>query len=233
MTAATPVDAAPDLGRVARVPRPHRSAHHRHPAHGHLGHPDHRAAGQLLPPAAEQTASRMVDRVLPRRTSSPSRTTPDVLAQQGIGTSVHQQPVHRIPATVIPIFVAAFAAYAFSWMEFPGRDALFVVVVGLLVVPLQTTLIPILQLFADLGHRPAVPRGLAGPYRVRAAVRDLPAAQLHGLVAPRVVFESASIDGANPRDVVLPPRRADDACRPSRRWPSSSSCSSGTTCWSR
>ena len=43
------------------------------------------------------------------------------------------------------VLIAAFAAYAFAWMDFPGRDILFVVVVGLLVVPLQVTLIPVLQ----------------------------------------------------------------------------------------
>ena len=52
-----------------------------------------------------------------------------------------------IPSTVMPITIAAFAAYAFSWMEFRGRYALFVLIVGLLVVPLQTALIPILQLY--------------------------------------------------------------------------------------
>jgi alpha-glucoside transport system permease protein len=52
-----------------------------------------------------------------------------------------------IPSTVIPITIAAFAAYAFSWMEFRGRYVLFVAVVGLLVVPLQMALIPILRLY--------------------------------------------------------------------------------------
>ena len=45
-----------------------------------------------------------------------------------------------IPATVIPILIAAFAAYAFAWMKFPGRKAMFILVVGLLVVPLQIAL---------------------------------------------------------------------------------------------
>ena len=54
-----------------------------------------------------------------------------------------------IPATVIPITVAAFAAYAFSWMEFRGRYVLFVLVVGLMVVPLQMALIPILRLYTE------------------------------------------------------------------------------------
>ena len=50
-----------------------------------------------------------------------------------------------IPATVIPILIAAFAAYAFAWMSFPGRRILFIMVVGLLVVPLQIALVPILR----------------------------------------------------------------------------------------
>jgi len=52
-----------------------------------------------------------------------------------------------IPSTVIPITIAAFAAYAFAWMDFPGRNWLFVAVVGLMVVPLQMALIPILRLY--------------------------------------------------------------------------------------
>ncbi len=54
-----------------------------------------------------------------------------------------------IPSTVIPITIAAFAAYAFSWMEFRGRFVLFVAVVALLVVPLQMAVIPILKMFAN------------------------------------------------------------------------------------
>jgi alpha-glucoside transport system permease protein len=54
-----------------------------------------------------------------------------------------------LPATAIPIAIAAFAAYAFSWMEFRGRYVMFVAVVGLLVVPLQMALIPILRLYTS------------------------------------------------------------------------------------
>ncbi len=50
-----------------------------------------------------------------------------------------------IPATIIPILIAAFAAYAFAWMRFPGRRILFIMVVALLVVPLQIALVPILR----------------------------------------------------------------------------------------
>jgi alpha-glucoside transport system permease protein len=54
-------------------------------------------------------------------------------------------------ATILPIFIAALAAYAFAWLEFPGRDWLFLGVVALLVVPIQMALIPIFSLYNDLG----------------------------------------------------------------------------------
>ena len=65
-----------------------------------------------------------------------------------------------VPATVMPIAIAAFAAYAFSWMEFRGRQLMFVLVVGLMVVPLQMALIPILRLYtggASLGGMQIIP----------------------------------------------------------------------------
>jgi alpha-glucoside transport system permease protein len=68
---------------------------------------------------------------------------------QHFGNAFMNSLAVAIPATVIPITIAAFAAYAFSWMEFKGRYVLFVAVVGLLVVPLQMALIPILRLFTQ------------------------------------------------------------------------------------
>ena len=56
-----------------------------------------------------------------------------------------------IGGTVLPIMVASFAAYAFAWLEFPGRDWLFICVIGLLVVPLQMALIPIFSLYNTVG----------------------------------------------------------------------------------
>ena len=56
-----------------------------------------------------------------------------------------------IPSTIIPILIAAFAAYAFAWMIFPGRRLLFILIVGLLVVPLQIALVPILRDYNSLG----------------------------------------------------------------------------------
>lgn len=71
----------------------------------------------------------------------------EVLESEGIGRSFINSFTVTIPATIIPILIAAFAAYALAWMQFPGRGILVAVVVGLLVVPLQMSLIPILRLY--------------------------------------------------------------------------------------
>ena len=76
----------------------------------------------------------------------------DALDAGGFGNAFMNSLAIAIPATVIPITIAAFAAYAFSWMEFRGRYLLFVLVVGLLVVPLQMALIPILRLYTGGGQ---------------------------------------------------------------------------------
>jgi alpha-glucoside transport system permease protein len=74
----------------------------------------------------------------------------NVLGADGMAEAFLNSLIVTIPATAIPITMAAFAAYAFAWMRFPGRGVLFAVVVGLLVVPLQMALIPILRLYTGL-----------------------------------------------------------------------------------
>jgi len=73
-----------------------------------------------------------------------------VLSQNGMARSFINSLIITIPATILPILVAGFAAFAFAWMKFPGRNALFIFVVALLVVPIQVTLIPVLRLFTDV-----------------------------------------------------------------------------------
>ncbi|HEV8565331.1 MAG TPA: carbohydrate ABC transporter permease [Actinomycetota bacterium] len=73
----------------------------------------------------------------------------EALTAQGFGNAFLNSLAVAIPSTVIPITIAAFAAYAFSWMDFRGRYVMFIAVVGLLVVPLQMALIPILRLFVN------------------------------------------------------------------------------------
>ena len=104
--------------------------------------------------------------------------------------------VVSLPATVIPIFIAAFAAYAFTFMEFPGRDFFFILIVGLLVVPLQVALVPLLKIYGSVGLQ-----GTFASVWLAHAAFGLPLAIfiLRGYMTtlPRGVIESAKIDGAS------------------------------------
>src|SRR5256712_7794952 len=74
-----------------------------------------------------------------------------VFAQSNLGTAIFNSFMVSVPSTVIPVTIAAFAAYAFAWMKFPGRDWIFLAFVGLLAVPLQLTFIPVLKFYVDHG----------------------------------------------------------------------------------
>jgi alpha-glucoside transport system permease protein len=74
-----------------------------------------------------------------------------VLEAQGLGHAFLNSLIIAIPGTILPVMVAAFAAYAFAWMKFPGRDLIFLTIVALQVVPIQLTLIPILQIYTGIG----------------------------------------------------------------------------------
>jgi alpha-glucoside transport system permease protein len=68
-----------------------------------------------------------------------------------IMTSLYNTAKISVPATVLVILIGSAAGYAFAWLEFPGRDWLFLIVVGLLVIPIQIALIPVLKLYGDIG----------------------------------------------------------------------------------
>ena len=98
-----------------------------------------------------------------------------VATNEGMGQAFLNSLTITIPATVIPIAIATFAAYALAWMKFPGRQLLFAIVIGLLVVPLQMTLIPVLRAYASLGLSGSfLGIWLAGPHRLRATAGHLP-----------------------------------------------------------
>ena len=101
-----------------------------------------------------------------------------------------------IPATVIPILIAAFAAYALAWMDFAGRAILIAVIVGLLVVPLQLALIPLLKLHLGIG----IGKGYLGVWLAHTGF-GLPLAiyLLRNYMAglPRDIIENARVDGAS------------------------------------
>lgn len=112
-----------------------------------------------------------------------------------------------IPATIFPIILAGFAAYAFAWLDFNGRKVLFAILVGLQVVPLQMTLVPIFRLYNDLGLNGTFlgvwlfHTGFGLPYSIYLMRNFIGA-------LPRDLFESAYLDGANHfgvfRRIVMP-----------------------------
>jgi alpha-glucoside transport system permease protein len=101
-----------------------------------------------------------------------------------------------VPSTIIPILIAAFAAYGFAWMAFPGRRVLFILVVGLLVVPLQIALVPILRDYNSLNLNGTF---LAVWLAHTGFGLALATYLLFNYVAtlPRETLESAFIDGAS------------------------------------
>ncbi|MCM2291368.1 carbohydrate ABC transporter permease [Allorhizobium sp. BGMRC 0089] len=124
-----------------------------------------------------------------------------VLTAEGIGRSFINSLTVAIPSTIIPILAAAFAAYALAWMKFRGRALLLAVIVGLLVVPLQMSLIPLLRLYNDIGGALGVPsKTYIGIWLAHMGF-GLPLAiyLLRNYIAglPREIMESARVDGAS------------------------------------
>ena len=129
----------------------------------------------------------------------------EVLGTEGLGQSFLNSLTVTIPATVIPILVAAFAAYALAWMRFPGRALLLASVVGLLVVPLQMSLIPLLKSYNLIGEFFGVgSKTYVGIWLAHTGF-GLPLAiyLLRNYIAglPREIIESARVDGASDFDI--------------------------------
>ncbi len=125
----------------------------------------------------------------------------EVLSSEGVGQSFINTLTVTIPATIIPIMIASFAAYAFAWMKFPGRKFLFGCVVGLLVVPLQMSLIPLLSMYNDIGSFfDVTAKSYPGIWLAHTGF-GLPLAiyLLRNYMGslPRDIIESARIDGAS------------------------------------
>ena len=120
----------------------------------------------------------------------------DLLNPEGMARAFLNSLLVTIPATVLPILFAAFAAYAFAWLDFRGRTWMFALLVGLQIVPLQMTLVPIAQLYSRLGLESSFVgiwlfhTGFGLPYAIYL-LRNF----LGGL--PSDLFESIYLDGAN------------------------------------
>jgi len=119
-----------------------------------------------------------------------------VLLQEGMGRAFLNSFIITVPATIIPLAIASLAAYALAWMHFRGRQVLLMTVIGMIVIPLQMTLIPVLRMFNVLklsGTFPAVWLAHTG-YGLPLMIYLL--RNFFGAL-PRELFESAVIDGAS------------------------------------
>jgi len=119
----------------------------------------------------------------------------EILTSAGMDRAFINTLTVTIPATIIPILIAAFAAYALAWMEFPGRWLLIALIVGLLVVPLQLALVPMLQFHNKVG----IGQSYLGIWLAHTGF-GLPLAiyllRNYMVGLPRDIIESAKVDGA-------------------------------------
>jgi len=120
-----------------------------------------------------------------------------VLRDQGLGIAFRNSLIISVPATAISTFIASFAAFGFAWMRFSGRRVLFMMVVGLMVIPLQMTFIPVLPIYSKLGLAGTFP----GIWLAHTAYGlPLTTYLVHNFMSgiPKDLFDSAAIDGASP-----------------------------------
>lgn len=124
----------------------------------------------------------------------------------GTGTSLGSEFLNSIavavPATVLPIMFAAFAAYAFTFLEFRGKELYFAVIVGLLVVPVQIALIPVLQVYKTVTQATGIQ--ITGTYPAAWIVHSAFALPLcifilrnYMSTLPNALIEAARVDGAS------------------------------------
>ncbi|MCC6736833.1 MAG: carbohydrate ABC transporter permease [Bauldia sp.] len=124
-----------------------------------------------------------------------------VLNANGIGRSFINSATVAIPATIISVMVAAFAAYALAWMKFPGRTFFVIAVVALLVVPLQMALVPVLRLHVQIAGMFGIDgKGYFAVWLAHTGF-GLPLAvyllRNYMVGLPREIMESARMDGAS------------------------------------
>jgi alpha-glucoside transport system permease protein len=121
----------------------------------------------------------------------------DVINATGMGHAWVNSVIITVPATILPLTLGALAAFGFAWVPFPFRDTLFLIIVALMIVPIQTSLVPLLKLFAEWGH---LNNSYYGIWLAHTAF-GLPLAVylLRNFIGtlPSSIIESAKVDGAD------------------------------------
>jgi alpha-glucoside transport system permease protein len=120
----------------------------------------------------------------------------EVLSKANMDKAFVNSIMITVPSTLIPLALAAAAAYAFSWISFPFRDTIFLLIVALMVVPVQMALVPLLTLFRDLG----IANWFGGIWLAHTAF-GLPLGifllRNFFITLPRDLIEAARVDGAS------------------------------------
>jgi alpha-glucoside transport system permease protein len=120
----------------------------------------------------------------------------EVLSRGNMDSSFVNSLIITIPSTLLPLAIAALAAYAFSWIRFPFRDTIFLLIVALMIVPIQMALVPLLRLFRDWG----VADWYIGIWLAHTAF-GLPLGifllRNFFIALPRDLIEAARVDGAS------------------------------------
>jgi len=128
----------------------------------------------------------------------------NMLSRQSMGSSFANSLFISVPATLLPLFIGALAAYAFSWIAFPFRDTIFLAIIALMVVPIQMTLVPVLRMFQDIGDTLTGQRDLLtgsfGGIWIAHTTFALPFCifllRNFFITLPRDLIEAARVDGA-------------------------------------
>jgi len=120
-----------------------------------------------------------------------------VITATGMGHAWVNSVIITVPATILPLTLGALAAFGFAWVPFPFRDTLFLIIVALMIVPIQTSLVPLLKLFANNGH---LNNHYYGIWLAHTAF-GLPLAVFllrnFFVTLPKDLIEAARIDGAS------------------------------------
>ena len=120
----------------------------------------------------------------------------EVFSTEAITSSLWTTILISVGSTILPIIVAAMAGYAFAWLDFPGRDWLFIAVIAMLVVPIQMALIPIFSLYNNLGIYDTV-LGLILFHTAFGLPFAIFLLRNFFIGIPKDILESARIDGAS------------------------------------
>jgi alpha-glucoside transport system permease protein len=125
-----------------------------------------------------------------------------VLTEKNLGTSFISSMAVTIPATILPLLFAAYAAFGFTFLKFRGREFFFSVIIGLLVVPLQGALVPVLKMFISFTDKTGIE--ISGQYAAAWFVHSAFAMPLaiyilrnYMMTIPNSLIEAARVDGAS------------------------------------